>query len=754
MSDMVKAYINDIEVNVPRETTILEAARQYEIDIPTLCFLEEVNEIGACRMCVVQIEGHDNLRTACNTYIKEGMVVYTNTEKVTRSREFMLKLILASHDVRCLICTKSGACKLQDLASEFGLNLENPYKKNIQPLKEKTKNPFLSYYPQLCIGCQRCVSMCDKIVGNGVIYPRRIGTRSLIDTPFGEDWSKRGCEFCGNCANVCPTGALVTKNMSKYQNGKVDKVLTTCPNCATGCQIYLVIKNKKIVDILPANGLSNKGILCAKGKFGLVSDINEMKRIKYPLVKNKETGEFERATWNEALEKIASKFLDIKNKYGVDCLAGFTNASMTNEDLYMFQKMIRCAFGTNNINNSAIICSWMFEKEYLKNRIIGDLTNSVEDITKDVDAIILFDANPEKTHPVVGMKIRQAIANKAKLVVVNSRKTKITKDADVYVKIKPGTNVEFIKGVVNIMIKDGLVDKEFINKNTKEYEKICGLVKEYTAQDVAKICNIDVDKIIEIAHLYSKSKKVPIISDYSAIENDCGVEGVINLENMALMVGKLHKRGCGVNILCEQNNVVGACDMGVLPNLFPGYQDVTDSKVVEKFEKAWNTSLNRKVGVHFKEQFSLSTNNKIRGLFVLGEDLIKKYANQENIKEVLESLDFLVVSDLVMTDTAKYADVILPSASFVEKEGTSTNLECRMQRVRKAVAVEGDIKLDTDVFINIMNRMGYKQQDMTTTQILDEIARVIPSFSNVDHEKLDSGELIDVIDKSFIKYKR
>lgn len=740
MSELVNITIDGINLKVQKNITILEAARRNDIDIPTLCYLKEVNEIGSCRICVVEIEGHNHLFPSCNTKVKEGMVIHTNTDRVQREREFMLKLILANHDVRCLSCTKSGDCELQNLANEFDLTMEIPYKKNIPPLEAKKDNPFLTYYPELCIGCQRCVSTCSKVVGNGTLKNGKIGSRTVIDAPFGEDWKETTCEMCGNCAAACPTGALVTKNQAKYQSGKVKKVLTTCPHCATGCQMYLVVKNNTIVDALPADGPSNKGLLCVKGRFGSFNFIHSSERLKYPLIKNKETGEFEQATWDEALDLIASKFNEIKKLYGPDALAGFACSRSPNEDCYMLQKMVRCAFGTNNVDNCARVCHSASVAGLAKTLGSGAMTNPIADITGDVDTILLVGSNPEEAHPVIGMQIRQAIERGTKLIVVDPRDIGLTNQADIHLKLKPGTNVAFANGMMHVIIKEGLADEEFIKTRTEGYEEIKRIVSEYTPEKVSEICHIDKDMLIEAARMYAKADKAPIIYCLGVTEHSTGTEGVMSMSNMAMLVGKLGKSGCGVNPLRGQNNVQGACDMGALPGDLPGYQKITDDKAVEKFEKAWGVKLNRKPGVHATDVFGAAIKKEIRGLFIFGEDPVVTDADQGHIKKSLESLDFLVVSDLFLTETCKYADVVLPGTSYGEKEGTFTNTERRVQRVRKAVSLEGQMRLDTDIFIYLMNRMGYPQPHLTSAQIMDEIASLTPSFGGISHERLDAGE--------------
>jgi formate dehydrogenase major subunit len=738
---MVKITIDGVELSVDENLTILEAAQSAEIRIPTLCYLKDVNEIGACKMCVVEVEGRNNLVTSCNTKVKDGMVINTKSDRVINSRKQVLNMILANHDVRCFSCGKSGDCRLQDLSNEYGIE-KSCYEGSAAKFDAKKENPFLTYYPELCINCQRCVSTCNKITCNGTLHNGKIGTRTLIDAPFGPDWKATDCESCGNCAEACPTGALVAKNRKKYQVGKVKKVLTTCPHCATGCQYYLMVRDNEIVDVEPANGPSNKGLLCVKGRFGSFNFVHSPERLKYPLIKNKETGEFERATWDEALDLIASKFTEIKKQYGSDSLAGFACSRSPNEDCYMLQKMVRCAFGTNNVDNCARVCHSATVAGLAMTLGSGAMTNPIADITNDVDVIMLVGSNPEEAHPVIGMQIRQAVERGTRLIVVDPRDIGLSKVADIHLKLKPGTNVAFANGMMNVIINEGLADEEFIKNRTEGFEELKEIVKDYTPDKVAEICHIDEDHLREAALMYAKAKKAPIIYCLGVTEHSTGTEGVMSMSNMAMLVGKLGRPGCGVNPLRGQNNVQGACDMGAMPGDFPGYQKVTNPEVVAKFERAWGVKLSNKPGMHATDVFGAAIRKEIRGLFIFGEDPVVTDADQNHIKKALESLDFFVLSDLFMTETAQYADVILPGTSYAEKEGTFSNTERRVQRVRKAVQLEGEMRLDTDIFTDLMNRMGYKQPYLTSEEIMDEIASVTPIFGGISHRRLDRGETI------------
>ncbi|MCR5099965.1 MAG: formate dehydrogenase subunit alpha [Butyrivibrio sp.] len=737
---MITIMMNGTPVEVEKGTTILDAARKNDIFIPTLCYMEGVSDVGMCRLCMVEAEGFDSFLPACRTKAKEGMVITTDSERLTKYRKDILNLILANHNLDCMSCPKNGSCELQDLCNLYGI--EHSEYKGSKGIKEKINrivddNPFLSYDPSKCIHCERCINICHNIAGNGVLKLGRSGNQLTIQPPFGPDYKTSECESCGNCASVCPTGALTLKRRRTYRSWETVKVKTTCPHCATGCQYYLVVKDNKIVDVEAAKGPSNNFRLCVKGRSGSFDFVHASDRLTKPLIRDRKTNEFREASWDEAISYTAENFMKLKKEYGGDSLAGFACSRSANEDIYMVQKMVRTCFGTNNTDNCARVCHSATVAGLAKTLGSGAMTNPISDITKDVDCILLVGSNPEEAHPVVGMRIRKALRNGTRLIVVDPRDIGLSKSADIHLKLRPGTNVAFANGMMHVMIKEDLIDHEYIDKFTEGFEEIKKLVEDYTPEKVGEICHIDPDKLVEAARMYANAKKAPIIYCLGVTEHSTGTEGVMSMSNMAALCGKIGKSGCGVNPLRGQNNVQGACDMGAQPTDYPGYQKVDNPEVQKKFEDAWGVKLSPTPGLKATEVFPAAIEGKIKGLYICGEDPIVSDPDSHHIEKALQSLDFFVVQDLFMTKTAKYADVILPAISYAEKEGTFTNTERRVQRIRKAVTLEGDMRPDTDILIDLMNAMGYPQKYLTPSEIMDEVAELTPSFHGISFERLD-----------------
>lgn len=733
---MPKLIIDNLSIEVSENTTVLEACEQLGIEIPTLCHLKELTPEGSCRMCVVEIEGARALMTACSTPCTDNMVVHTQTPAVVESRKFILDMLLSNHNTDCFNCTSNGECKLQDYSYEYGVEkTEFEGKRCNLPIDESS--PFFNYDPTKCILCRRCVRTCESLQSNSTLSVADRGFDTSITPPMRRLISESNCVSCGNCVQSCPTGALSLKSAKKYRTWEVEKVTTTCPHCGTGCQLELITKNNKIVGAKGADGPSNNGLLCVKGRFGSFDFVHSKERLTHPLIKK--DGKFEKATWDEALDLIASKMTELKKNFGSNSLAGFSCSRAPNEDNYVFQKMVRTVFGTNNVDNCARVCHSASVHGLAITLGSGAMTNTIADITREPEVMLIVGSNPTEAHPVIGAQIRAAAKRGCKLIVVDPRDIKLTDDAYIHLKIKPGTNVAFANGMMNIIINEGLANEEFIKNRTEGFDEIKKIVADYTPEKVAKICHIDADALREAAILYAKAEKAPIIYCLGVTEHSTGTEGVMSLSNIAMLVGKIGKRGCGVNPLRGQNNVQGACDMGCLPSDFTGYQKVNNPDAVKKFEEAWGVTLDKEPGLTATQVLPAAIEGKIKGLYIFGEDPIVTDPDTGHVIKALESLEFFVVQDLFMTETAAYADVVLPGTSYTEKEGTFTNTERRVQRVRKAVTLEGEMRLDTDVFCDLMTRMGYPCQYSNSAEIMDEIARLTPSFAGISHARLDGG---------------
>ncbi|WP_159110086.1 formate dehydrogenase subunit alpha [Enterococcus faecalis] len=738
----VTLSIDNQEVTVPKGTTILEAAKALGVEIPTLCHLKELAPDGSCRMCVVEVEGgrRGGLTTACTAHCQEDMVVSTHSEKVADSRRFILDLLLSNHKLECFSCGKNGDCQLQQYALDYRIDATSFTEGKRMPChQEDTSNPFFSYDPEKCIMCRRCARVCQLRQGSDVLSIANRGFETKMMPSYGQAFDQSICESCGNCVSSCPTGALTAKDTKEYRKWETQKIPTTCPHCGTGCQMNLLVKNNRLVGVEPLDGPANKNLLCVKGKFASYKFVGSGDRLTEPLIKR--NGIFEPASWEEALTLVSSKFNEIKAENGPDALAGFSCSRATNEDNYVFQKMVRAAFGTNNVDNCARVCHSASVHGLAQTLGSGAMTNPIADITEDVDMILLVGSNPEEAHPVIGAQIRQAIQRGTQVVVVDPRKINLVKDSALHLQVQAGTNVAFANGMMHVILKEGLADRHFIEERTEGFSDLEKMVADYTPEKVAEICHIHPEDLIQAARMYAKAEKAPIIYCLGVTEHSTGTEGVMSMSNLAMLVGKVGKPGCGVNPLRGQNNVQGACDMGCMPYDFPGYQKVNNPEVIDKFEKAWHVPLNRNTGLTSTKVLPAATAGNVKGLYIFGEDPIVTDPDTGHVRQALESLDFLVVQELFMTETAAYADVVLPGISYAEKDGTFTNTERRVQRVRKAVEPRGQAREDYEIFCEVMTRMGYPCAYESAKEIMEEISAMTPSFGGINYERLEKESL-------------
>ncbi|MBU0650387.1 molybdopterin-dependent oxidoreductase, partial [bacterium] len=576
---MITVKINGKKLEFEKPDTILKICRNIGIEIPTLCNDHRLVPHGACRLCVVEVVGARNYPASCSTMIAEGMEIHTHSEKIVEARRAILNLILANHTEDCLTCEKAGDCKLQNYCYEYNVK-RTTYTGAVRRVKTDDTNKFYDVDPEKCILCGKCERVCSELQCSDAISFRDRGFLSCVTrfSDFTDD-----CVSCGNCVSICPVGALSSKKKVPFRTWEVKSVKTTCVYCGVGCQLKLNIKDNKIVRVDPVFELPNDGLLCVKGKFGY-NFVNHPDRLTKPLIKKNE--KFEEATWEEAYKLITDKMKEVKDKNGADALAGLSSARCTNEENYLFQKLFRGVVGTNNVDHCARLCHASTVAGLATTLGSGAMTNSIEEVLNS-DLIFITGSNTTETHPVIGSKIKQAVLRGAKLIVAEPRKIDLANDADVFLQIRPGTNVALYNGMMNVILEEGLQDKEYIAQKTEAFEDLERAMKHYTPEKVAKICGIDAEDLRKAARLYAKADKAGIYYSMGVTQHSTGTEGVMSVSNLALLCGNIGKESAGVNPLRGQNNVQGACDMGALPNVFSGYQKVVDDSSIDKFKKAW-----------------------------------------------------------------------------------------------------------------------------------------------------------------------
>jgi formate dehydrogenase alpha subunit len=639
-----------------------------------------------------------------------------------------------------MTCDSCGKCILQDLAYKYGIK-EIEYKGKTHKKKVLDDNPFIYRNNEKCILCGRCVRICDEIVGaNAIGYVGR-GFESEIVPAFDQPLLQTDCVFCGNCISTCPVGALQPKPyLNMARDWESNKIETVCPYCGVGCVINLHVKDNRIVCVSSDVGKNlNMGSLCVKGRFG-IDFVGSQKRIDSPLVKES-NGKFKKISWDRAINLIAKKLKDIKEKYGPDSIGVLSSAKCTNEENYILSKFARVVIGTNNIDHCARLCHASTVTGLIPTFGSGAMTNSINDI-KYSDAAIIIGSNTTEAHPVIGYEIiKNVLANGLKLIVIDPREIPITKYATIHLKQKPGTDIAVILGMMNVIYNNNLHNMEFIHQRTEDFDSFASCFNDYTPQKVQEISGVDRDDLVAAAKIYASAKNASIFYAMGITQHTCGTENVIALADLAMIAGQIGRNGTGVNPLRGQNNVQGACDMGALPNYYSGYQYVDDEKSREKFEKAWTVKLPAGSGMTVTEMVDAAGSGGLKALYIMGENPMISEPDLLHVAESLKKLEFMIVQDIFITETAEFADVILPGACFAEKDGTFTNTERRIQRIRKAVEPPGKALPDWEIICRISSAMGYQMHYQNISEIMDEIAEVTPIYGGISYRRLDNNTL-------------
>ena len=754
--DLIRLTIDGQEVEAREGMTVLEAAQLAGIYIPTLCSDPDLEPYGACRLCVVEIEKMRGLPTACTTPVTDGMVVHTNTPTVNKVRRTTVELLLTDHPSECLVCdrkqrcrpsdiclrsvavtercitcTKNEQCDLQEIVDYLGIT-ELPFRKTKRSLPIDTSNPFFDRDPNKCILCGKCVRICNEVQGVGAIALTFRGYSSQVSTFGNKLMIDSNCESCGECVVHCPVAALMPKKAER----PIEEIKTTCPYCGVGCGIYLGISNGHAVSVRGArDGTVNNGSLCVKGRFGIIDFIHHPDRLKTPLIKR--NGNFEEANWEEALDLVAGKL----TRYNKDQLAVFSSAKVTNEDNYIIQKFARAVLGTNNVDHCARLCHAPTVAGLVQSFGSGAMTNSIGEI-RDAGCILAIGTNTTEAHPVIGLEVKRAVGKGAKLIVANPCEIDLVRFAHLWLRHKPGSDVALLMGMMKVIVDEGLLDRAFIGERCEDFIIFRESLEDFDLDFVEKTTGVPGDKLVEAARLYATNKPSTILYAMGITQHSHGTDNVIATANLAMLTGNVGKESTGVNPLRGQNNVQGACDLGALPNVYTGYQAVSDPNIRGKFEAAWQCSLNPSPGLPITEIIEAAHRGEIKALYIIGENPALSEPDIGHAREALENLEFLVVQDIFLSETALIADVVLPAASFAEKDGTFTNTERRVQRLRKAIEPIGDSRPDwwiTCQLGKMMEGKGFRFDH--PYQIMEEIASLTPSYGGISYERLENGGL-------------
>jgi len=731
--------IDGREVMANAGDTILQVALAHGIDIPHLCYDPRLAPTGACRLCVVEIGGQPGFHTSCTRLAEPGMVVRTETDAIRAARKTILELLLSEHRVACTTCDADGECLLQDYAYRYQVD-ENRFPNVALPVgipNFTASSKAFDYDPSKCIRCQRCVRICAEVVMAEALTMKGRALATQVSTAYDLPLAETTCELCGQCVGTCPTGALWERGARGQGRAKdLVSVRTTCPYCGVGCQMNLRVNRRtnRIVRVTAEPGcVPNDGNLCVKGRLGF-EFVTSPERLTRPLVR--ENGDFRAVSWEEAIALVGRKLRDIRERYGPDSIAFLSSARCTNEENYLMQKLARTAGGTNNIDQCATTCHAPSVAGLAAAFGSGAMTNSIGEI-RDVHTLFVIGANPTEAHPIVGLEMKQALRRGARLIVCDPRKTWLARRAHIHIQHKPGTDNFLINAMMHHILRRGLHDAAFIAERTEGFEAFRDGLKEYTVERAAEVCGIEADLIRCAAEMYAAGRPAAIFYTLGITEHTCGTENVQNLANLAMLCGHIGKPSSGVNPLRGQNNVQGACDMGAMPNMLPGYQKVNDPIAREKFRQAWGVELPTNVGGRVTDFIEKAGAGILRGFYVCGEDPVLSEPNTLDVIHSLKRLDFLVCQEIFMSETAKLAHVILPAACFAEKDGTFTNTERRVQRVRKAVEPPGEAKPDWQIICMVSVAMGYPMKYEHPAEIFEEMARLTPSYAGISYERIE-----------------
>ncbi len=735
----IAVTIDGETVRVPEGSTVLSALRSIGKDVPTLCYSERMAPYGACRTCLVEQDGGKPV-ASCHTPARDGAGYRTRSARLTKLRYNIAELIVSDHPLECLDCTANGRCELQDFAAEVGLRTpryENPRTHNPPP---DDTHPFIKLEMDKCIGCARCVRACDEVQGSFILGMSGRGYDVKVIAGNDTGFEAADCVSCGQCVVECPVAAL--EEAQTRVSGRPDAtVTTTCAYCGVGCSLNVNVKDGAVVNILPnPAGSANRGHTCVKGRFAHQFGASR-DRLTKPLVRRAD-GRLHEAGWDEALDLVARRLSEVRDRHGPGAFAAISSARCTNEENFLMNKFARVVMRTNNIDNCSRVCHSPSAFALGAALGTGAGTNSFEDVEHS-RLIMIIGANPTEAHPVYGARIKQAVLAGCRLIVADPRNTELAGLADLHLPLRPGTNVAMLNAMQHVVIEEGLYDEAFVRGHSDGFDELRADMREFTPEWAAVITGLDADDIRRAARLYATSGASQILWGLGVTEAAHGSNATFAMINLAVMTGNIGRAGTGTAPIRGQNNVQGASDVGALPNVFSDYRPVDDARAREDHLRVWGVEAPVGAGLRIPDMFDAAHAGELRAMYVVGEDIAQSDPDTAYVVGALEALDFLVVQDLFLCETAKHADVVLPGSTFLEKDGTFVNSDRRIQRVRAAVPPPAGLMTDGDVINAVARGMGHdlgfddEAGSIDPSRIMDEIVALTPSWGGVSYARLE-----------------